>query len=298
MSADVGVVVVTYNSSEVVTALLDSLPAALAGASARVLVVDNGSADDTVEVVRRHGTDVLESTNRGYAAGINSGADRMPEVEAILVLNPDVRLEPASVRALLETMRTSRAGIVVPRLRDPEGAVTASLRRRPTLMRATGFGHTGRPLVSETVKVDETYDHRGQVDWATGAVMLIDRRCHEELGGWDESFFLYSEETDFCLRAGERGWPTVYEPDAEAVHVGGGSGRSGRTHAMQIVNRVRLYARDHGAAASWTYYALTIASEASWWVRGNPHSPAALRALLSRRQRPAELGCEQRLLPR
>jgi N-acetylglucosaminyl-diphospho-decaprenol L-rhamnosyltransferase len=136
------------------------------------------------------------------------------------------------------------------------------------------------------------------VDWALGAVMVVSRTCLDALGGWDASYFLYSEETDFCLRARDFGWETWYEPRAMATHVGGASGRSDKTHVMQIVNRVRLYGRRHGQLASVGYLLLTMLSEVSWILRGHVESRAALRALVLPSRRPAELNSGTSLLPR
>ena len=118
------------------------------------------------------------------------------------------------------------------------------------------------------------------------------------LGGWDESFFLYSEETDLCLRARDIGLVTRYTPAAVAEHIGGASGQSHRTHVMQIVNRVRLYARRHHRPAAWGYYVLTILSELSWALRRHPQSWSAIAALLRPGRRPDVLGVSDTLLPR
>ena len=126
----------------------------------------------------------------------------------------------------------------------------------------------------------------------------MDRACNDALGGWDESFFLYSEETDYCLRARDAGWLTRYVPEATATHIGGQSGQSPRIHSMQILNRVRLYSRRHGPVASVAYWLLSIASELSWVLRGHRDSITAVRALLLPRSRPAELGVSDRLVPR
>jgi GT2 family glycosyltransferase len=136
------------------------------------------------------------------------------------------------------------------------------------------------------------------VDWALGAVLLMSRSCFDAVGGWDESFFLYSEETDLSLRARALGLLTRYEPRSVAVHIGGASGRNNSTHAMQIINRVRLYRRRNGPIASWCYYWLTIASEFSWAMRGHRQSRFAIAALLRPSLRPAELRCSDRVLPR
>lgn len=296
---DVAVVIVTYNSAAVVGTLLDSLPAALDGLTWQTVVVDNGSTDDTVETVLAYpGVHLVRSSNRGYAAGINLGVTEADPADAVLVLNPDVTLDPGAGRALVEEQRTSGAAIVAPLVRELDGSVSTSLRREPSIARNLGLGRTGRPALSEFVTAAEDYDHAHDVDWAVGAVLLVSRECHTALGGWDESYFLYSEETDFCLRARDLGYRTRYTPRAGSMHIGGASGQSQLTHAMESTNRVRLYRRRHGVVASTAYLALQVASELSWWVRGNPHAPAAVRALLVPSRRPAQLGVSDRLLPR
>lgn len=300
---DIGVVIVAYNSAPVIEGLLTSIPKALGGLTALIVVVDNGSTDQTVEVVEAvGGCLVVLSGNNGYAGGINIGVAALSgtasDVEAILVLNPDVRLGPGSIESMLTTLRTTRAGVVAPQVLDPGGSLFRSLRREPTLLRSTGFSWTHHPVLDEYVSDPRCYRHRQIVDWALGAALLVRREVHAALDGWDESFFLYSEETDLCLRAADRGWPTVYEPAAVVTHLGGASGRSERTHVMQIVNRVRLYSRRHHAPASFGYLVLAVLSETSWMLRGKRESRAAITALLRPATRPPELGCSTSLLPR
>jgi N-acetylglucosaminyl-diphospho-decaprenol L-rhamnosyltransferase len=300
---DVAVVVVTYNSAGQIELLLRSLPAALGLLRASVRVVDNGSSDGTADLVEGlvlglGDLQVVRSHNVGYSAGINRGVDSSPPSRAVLVLNPDIVLEPGSVERLMTALQEPGVGIVAPRLMDEQRRHTPSLRRIPTLGRASGLAFTGLPVFSEYVTDDASYRSRHVVDWATGAVLLVDRECHEALDGWDESYFLYSEETDFCLRASDLGWSTVYEPAVSAMHCAGGSGRNDLTHTLQIVNRVRFYVRRNGPGLGWVYYLLTLASELTWVLRGHPQSWAALRALLRPGRRPAPLGCSDRLLPR
>ena len=117
-----------------------------------------------------------------------------------------------------------------------------------------------------------------------------------QLGGWDESFFLYSEETDFAAAARRRGFRTWYEPSALAVHIGGQSGTSDRIHSMQIVNRVRYYRRRHDAVRSSAYYVLAIGNEVSRFGSGKRHQHA-VRALLQPATRPEELRCSDSRVP-
>jgi N-acetylglucosaminyl-diphospho-decaprenol L-rhamnosyltransferase len=296
---DVAVVIVTYNSAHVVAGLLDSLPDALGGLAADVVVIDNGSADTTADVLAaRADCRLVRAANGGYAAGINRGVREAISAEAILILNPDVRMHKGSVAPLLAALQEPGVGIVAPQVRSADGHLELSLRREPTLLRAIGLTRTRLAAFSEYVHSPAAYARPGTADWALGAVLLVSRKCYDTLGGWDESYFLYSEETDFALRARQAGLLTRYEPASVATHIGGQSGRDHRTHAMQVINRVRLYRRRHGALASWCYYGLAVASQLTRVPRGHPESWFAVRALLMPALRPGELGCARRRMPR
>lgn len=296
---DLSVVIVTYNSAGVLGDLLGSLPAALGGIAAEVLVVDNGSSDGTAELAEDlRGCRVIRSSNVGYAGGINLGIRLARRSEAILVLNADVRLHEGSIPILMKALQEPSVGIVAPQVRSPTGEVEPSLRRAPSLLRAIGLNRTKMPVFSEYITKPSDYSSPRDVEWALGAVLLMSRECYEMLGGWDESFFLYSEETDFLLRARDAGLLTRYEPGAVVVHIGGGSGRNERTHAMHILNRVRLYRRRHGATASWCYFLVTLIHEVTWIMRGRQESLASVAALLSPSRRPREIGASTRLMPR
>jgi N-acetylglucosaminyl-diphospho-decaprenol L-rhamnosyltransferase len=295
---DVAVVVVTHNSADVVGDLLASLPAAMGDLSHDVVVVDNGSRDSTVAMlIGRDDCTVIPSTNLGYSAGINRGVKEAAPAEAILVLNPDVRLHPGSVPPMLRALGLPRTGLVAPQVRSVDGGLHHSLRREPSVLRAIGLNFTGIPALAEYVTRDADYARPAVVDWALGAVLLMSRECYDAVGGWDESYFLYSEETDLCLRARDLGYLTRYTPDAVATHIGGASGQSHATHAMQILNRVRLYRRRNGTLGAWLYYAATVASELSWAARGHRQAWFAVTCLLRPGRRPPELNAH-RLMPR
>ncbi len=129
-----------------------------------------------------------------------------------------------------------------------------------------------------------------------GAVLLVSRACHEALDGWDESYFLYSEETDFAARPRRHGFVIWYEPAAVAVHIGAQSGTSDRTHSMQVLNRVRYYTRRHRGMSAWCYYGASIVAELSKSRSGTQHR-AALRSLVRPASRPDELACGSGRLP-
>lgn len=295
---DVAVVIVTYNSAHVVSSLLDSIPAALDGLSADVVVVDNGSTDETPAIVQnRSDCRLVRAANRGYAAGINSGVREAQRADAIMVLNPDVQLQHGAVRRLIDVLGQPGTGIAAPRVYTGGGALHYSLRREPSLARTLGLTRTKLAVFAEQVNRPAAYATEQVADWAMGAVLAMSRDCFDLLGGWDESYFLYSEETDFCLRAREHGFLTRYEPRAVVVHIGGQSGQSTKTHVMQVVNRVRLYRRRHGTIASTAYLLLVALREARLSGRGQRHR-VAVAALFRPSLRPSELGCSDRLLPK
>ena len=292
-------VIVSYNSAHVIEGLLETLPAALGELTASTVIVDNGSSDNSIDVVEAFGgAKIVRSENNGYAGGVNTGVDALADAESILVLNPDVRLEPGSVETMFATLKSSKAGVVAPKVLEPDGRLFRSLRREPTLLRATGLSFTHWPVVDEYISEPDAYEYRQVVDWALGAALLVRTEVYKQLSGWDESFFLYSEETDFSLRAADLGWSTIYEPAAVVLHIGGQSGQSERTHAMQIINRVRLYARRHNRIAAVAYLFLAVLSEASWVARGKKESVAAIHALLQPSTRPKELNCSGLFIPR
>lgn len=292
----IAVAVVTHDSEDVLPGLLDSLPAALSGVPDwRLVVADNASTDRSVDLVRRRVPDALVvhlGTNRGYAAGVNACAAAVPDATAVLVVNPDVRLEPGAVAALVATARLPGVGIAVPRLVGTDGRLAYSLRRTPTVARAfgealLGGGRAGRyAALSEVVTDPAVYRRPSRSDWASGAAMLVTARCLREVGPWDESFFLYSEETDFALRAGDAGFAVQLAPDAQAVHVGGESHVSPRLWSLLAANRVRLFARRNGPVRTIAFWAAVTVGEAlraAPATGGLPHR-AALRTLLRQRR--------------
>lgn len=246
---DCTVIIVTYNSARDIGSLLNSLPAAAADLTLRVIVVDNGSVDDTVERVRDYpGVVCIETgANLGYAGGINVGRQHAGECEALAVLNPDLVLDPGSLREMFTTLDDPAVGLVTPMLLSFDGCRDPSLRREPTLARAIGdalFGHhfQRRPgWLSEMVWDEREYGYRHPVEWASGAAMLISASCDRSVGIWDERFFLYSEEVDYAARVRAVGLRVEYVPQARVHHRGAGSGQSHALCALTAVNRVRYF---------------------------------------------------------
>ncbi|UUU39249.1 glycosyltransferase [Streptomyces sp. NBC_00162] len=299
-SGPVAVLVVTWNSAPVLPEFLASLPAGMAGLDWRLVVADNDSADGTVDLVRSLAPDatvVQTGRNAGYAAGVNAALGAAAGWEggfrAALVCNPDVRMRRGCAKVLVDALNAplaggGRVGISVPLLYEEDGrTLLHSLRRESRVTRALGEAVLGNrragrfPRWSELVTDPSAYERATVADWATGALMALSRGCLDACGPWDESFFLYSEETDYCLRARDRGFRTRLEPAASATHLGGDSQVSPRLWTLLTLNRVRLYGRRHGAAATAAFRMAVLLRETSRAALGRPASRAAARALAS-----------------
>lgn len=285
----VAVVIVTYNSAAVLQDCLLSLAEGCRAVHlAQVLVADNASADGSVAIalgVPGLPVQVVQlGRNAGYAAGINAAVRVLDTsaIDAVLVLNPDTRLAPGAVAALANALQGPRRGVVVPRLINPDGSLQPSLRRTPTVCRAlaealVGGSRAGR--LGELITDPDHYRRPGSVAWATGAAMLISVTTIREVGPWDESFLLYSEEVEFTLRAGDRGWQTWYEPAAVVTHLGGESRTNPMLAALLVVNRVRLFRARRGPLAGAAYFAVVTLGELVRAAAGRRTARAAVIAL-------------------
>lgn len=285
----VAVVVVSYESADVIEGCLRSIPKAARGVElVSVVVVDNSSTDDSIQralgclsgvrIVRAGG-------NLGYAAGVNLGHAASAPHECLLVLNPDTVLKPGAVGQLAAALQAGGSvGMAVPRLTDLEGRLSLNLRTWPSLLTAAseailGGRLAGRMGLGEVVSDPRRYLRPGPVDWATGAAVMISSACWQRLGPWDESFFLYSEETEYMLRAHQAALPVTYVPSAVCAHRGGESGTSPQLWSLLMRNKVRLFQRTHGRLESAAFQALLLCGQIARALLGNARARAAVRSL-------------------
>jgi GT2 family glycosyltransferase len=251
----VSVIIVTYQSHETIGACLASI-AAHAGVPVEAIVVDNASTDGTCELARDqfpHARIVHETHNRGFAAACNAGA-RLASAPDLLFLNPDAELRPRALRLLAEFLRRSpRIAAVGPRLVYPDGAEQDSAFDYPSLLMTwlEFFPRPGRILHTRlNGRITSPHGAPVAIDHPLGACMLIRRAAWEDVGPFDEGFFLYCEEVDWCLRAKERGWQIWHVPTATVTHHGGVSSASARAASLVYLyrSRQRLHAKHRGRA--------------------------------------------------
>lgn len=287
----VALIVVTHNSAEVLPGLAASLPAGLAGGEdARVVVVDNASTDETADAVRQLLPDaelVLTGRNAGYAAGVNAGIRRVDPDEQVVVLNPDLVLDPGCIARLLAALDDETVGVAVPVMRDAAGGTALSVRREPSASRAwaealLGGGRAARLGLGEVVADPAAYAHEHDVDWATGAAMAISATARAAVGEWDESFFLYSEEVDWCRRVRAAGLRVRLVPTATVTHRGGAYDADPALWRILMANRVRDHARHHGRVSRTSHRTALLTGELlrSVGPRGAAHRAGA-RAVLA-----------------
>jgi N-acetylglucosaminyl-diphospho-decaprenol L-rhamnosyltransferase len=289
----VAVVVVTYNSADVLAQCLASLRGGGADGVelTDVVVVDNASSDSSTEIAKATcglPISVVQLTeNTGYAAGVNAGVTslRTRRPEAVMVLNPDCRLRPGALATLAQALRTPGRGIVAPRLVNLDGSLQPTLRRLPTVLGAFAEAILGGRIADrlgfgELIFSDGAHESAGPAAWVTGAALLIAWALLESVGPWDERFLLYSEETEFMLRASDRGWSTWYEPAAVVEHKGGDSGTRPGLAALLTVNKVTLFRRRHGAVSGLFYSCGVLLGTLLRAVAGQRTARASVAALL------------------
>lgn len=307
---DLSVIIVNWNVRDLLRRCLHSILANVPGGQLEIIVVDNGSTDGSVEMVRREFPMVrliANPDNRGFPAANNQGLE-VARGRYVLLLNPDTEV----VGDALATMAAFAdahpdVGIVGPQLLNPDGSVQSSRRRFPTLATALFEStwlqpYAPRRLLARYYVLDRPDDEIQEVDWVTGAALMARREAVEEVGPLDEGFFMYSEELDWCRRFREAGWRVVYLPTARIVHYVGKSSEQvlPARHIHFQTSKVRYFRKYHGPLAAgvlrWFLlgnYAWQIGLEGAKWLLGHKRPLraeriAAYRQVLRSGLRPKE----------
>jgi len=246
---DLSIIIVSYNACADLAQCLQALHDAPPAASHEVIVVDNASTDGSVEVARRwDDVQVIESgTNRGFAAASNIGI-RAARGTNVLLLNSDALVGPGSLDAMMSALATHpEASVVGPRLVDGEGRAELSFGR----MLGPLVEFRQKRLVRAHARGDKSVSRRVEAmtrrmqwpDWVSGACLLVRREDAEAVGLFDERYFMYLEDVDFCAAIRARGGRILFSPLAEVVHFRGRSGRGApaATHAAYQRSHIAFY---------------------------------------------------------
>jgi N-acetylglucosaminyl-diphospho-decaprenol L-rhamnosyltransferase len=246
--ADAAVVVTTHNALPWIEQCLQSVQ------GVETVVVDNDSTDGTVALVRERFPDVpvVEQANRGLAAGWAKGLEEISPSRWALILNADAWLVGNALERLVAVGDSHpTVAVVGPKLLNRDGSLQRSVRGFPTRWRlATEYLYL-RKLGPRTELLNAFYgagfDHASEreVECLMGACLLVRRAAIDEVGPPDTSFFLFSEEVDWCYRFARAGWKTLFTPEARCVHVGGAS-HGGRLYRENVRGHLRFFLKHHG----------------------------------------------------
>jgi GT2 family glycosyltransferase len=253
---ELSIVVLSWNTRELLRACLKSLFGQEHGLRLEVIVVDNGSRDESAAMVAADfpaAILVKNGVNEGYARGNNQGLKRAT-APLLMTLNSDTEVRAGALRTMAGFLRVSpEHGAVAPRLVNPDGSVQRACMRFPTL--AAGFlwdswfeRRFGRSRAVRRWFMDD-FDHLGDadVDQPPGACLMMRREVWEKCGPFDERMWLFYNDVDLCRSIHDAGWKIRYLSRAEVMHHRGRSTAQYRDFTGEwIVNRVRYYRKRHG----------------------------------------------------
>jgi GT2 family glycosyltransferase len=241
------VVIVSYRSPELLRRCLESLRDCGPSREMRVHVVDNGADTETTKLVELEFPEVRLTSlaeNAGFSAANNLGIEA-GTAPYVLVLNPDTRILPGALDRLLAVMDSSpRVGMAGPRLELEDGSFDhASKRSFPTPLSALGhFTGVGRSVEGGALADYRAPDtESGPVDALNGAFMLIRRTTLDEVGLFDEGYWMYMEDLDLCYRLAEADWTVTYEPAATVIHVKAGTSGPIRSTRLNYAFHYGMY---------------------------------------------------------
>jgi N-acetylglucosaminyl-diphospho-decaprenol L-rhamnosyltransferase len=259
--ADLAIVVISTNEAHWLQACLSTVYAHAGSATLEVVVVDNSSTDGTRELVESDFPQarVVASPNRGFAHGNNRGLEQTSARYALL-LNPDTEIAEGTFGELVELLdERPQVGLVGVRQMTPDGALSPTIRRFPSVTRALGEALFSErwPVhpswAGERVLDPAAYEREGACDWPLGSFMLARREALLGAGLLDERMFIYSEEPDLCLRIKRAGWEVRHVPHMTIVHHHGKGGVRPRMIAQDAYAR-RQYAHKHFGPARRRLY--------------------------------------------
>lgn len=224
---ELSIVILNYRSAGLVKQCIKGIYQARPPGDFEIIVVDNHSRDDMGRIVQEFFPEVVFvplAKNVGFAAGNNAGI-RRARGEYVMILNPDIAVLPGSLEKMTAFLdRHTRVGMVVPQLLNPDRSIQYSVMRFPTfflpLYRRTFLGNVPKIKKILSWYLMNDWDHASDraVEWALGACMMVRRAALDQVGLFDEQFFLYVEDTDWCRRFWEKGWKIFYLSGSRMVH--------------------------------------------------------------------------------
>lgn len=272
---DICMVIVSYNTLKLTRKCIESLYESQPNIK-QIIVVDNNSSDGSIKYLskiskhKRNFELVKMSENKGFAAANNKGIEKS-KAKYVLLLNSDTEIKSNLFEKIYRWMeKHEEVGIASCKLVYPDGRLQANGGFFPSIVNVFSWMTIqDLPFVDRIVKPfhplkeksfsarSDFYTKRRYLDWVTGAFFMIRREVIDEIGGFDEKYFMYTEEVDYCFRAKKSGWKVVYLPEFEIVHHGGGSATK-EFSTLQEFKGVKRFFKKFRPAWQYPFLRLTL----------------------------------------
>jgi GT2 family glycosyltransferase len=277
-SCDLGIVIVNYNTRDLLRTCLRTVYASRGDFTFEVCVVDNGSTDGSGEMLEAEFPQVrriLNPDNRGYPAANNQGLrllglpDGADAPRFALLLNPDTELPPDALAKMLAFMDAHpEAGVVGPKLVRQDGSLDLACRRSFPSPEVSFYRFSGLarlfPRSRRFGRYNLTYldpDERAEVDAVVGAFMMVRREAIAQVGLLDEGFFMYGEDLDWCYRIKGAGWKVYYNPEVTVLHIKRAASTRNPRAQVEFWRAMEYFYRKHYAARTpWPVHVLILAA--------------------------------------
>ncbi len=249
----ISVIIVNYNAGKYLGRCLESFKANPAeGFDTEVIVVDNCSTDGSADMAAEKfpWVKIIENKqNAGFAAANNIGA-RNSSGEYLLFANPDIEILPHSIELMLNYLKSSSdIAAVAPQIISEDGSIYPSCWNFPNLIMelwdATKFKKYFPKSRISLLRKRKFYPKQTFVEIVSGACVMIRKDAYEDIGGWDEDYFLYFEDDDLCYRLNKAGWLVSYYPESKVIHYGGKSTPEGGISKARMYSGLFLFFRKH-----------------------------------------------------
>ena len=270
MKKDLSIIIVSFNTKKLTTECIKSIHKYTKNITYEIIVIDNASDDGSVATLKKlkKVTVVSNKSNGGFGRANNQGIG-MANGRYILFLNSDTLISENVLGSMVSWMeRHEKVGISSCKLLNSDGTTQGTGGYFPTLIRVFSWMTIQDfPLVDRIIKpfhpmkersfskADGFYEYEREIDWVTGAFMMVRSEVFDDVPGFDEDYFMYTEEVDFCYRAAKHGWETRYVPRWSIIHYGGASSNP-ENSILKEFEGIKLYYKKH--YSTYSYHLLRI----------------------------------------
>ncbi len=261
---DLSIIIVNWNTRQITADCLRSIQETAGALQYEVIVVDNASSDGSPAMIREQfgWVKLIENQDNPGFAGANNQGMAVSQGRYLLLLNSDTIVKPGALQAAMQFMDGHpEVGLCGIRLLNPDGSFQTSHAPFPNLLSEFLIATTlGRRLLNPYYPTPRpgANDSAQEVDWVVGAFMLLRREVYEKVGGMDTTYWMYSEETDWCYRIKQAGFRIFYLPEIAIIHIGGASTRQRKPEMMARLtkSKVLFFAKNYGLQKAQRLYAI------------------------------------------